>query len=151
MAVMTEPTTATAPAQYALTPEQEMIRRTVREFADKEVAPGAARRDQSGEYPADMFPKLLELGLVGLPFPEQYGGADAGLLTSTIVVEELTRACYNTSYLLVMTWQPFFAILEAGTEEQRARFLPPLARGELKFSTAATEPAAGSVLAKTIR
>lgn len=133
--------------QYALTPEQVALRDMVRELAEKKVAPGAMKRDHTGEYPQDMFELLRDTGLMSLPFPEEYGGQDAGLLSMAIAIEELTRVCYNTSYILVMTWQPFFAIYYAGTPEQKARYLPDLAAGRTRFSTANTEPAAGSDMA----
>ncbi|MFE6758133.1 acyl-CoA dehydrogenase family protein [Streptomyces sp. NPDC057684] len=90
---------------------------------------------------------LITQDALGLPFQPELGGSGEGMLTCCLVIEELTRVCYNTSYLLVMTWQPFYAISHAGTAEQKERFLPPLIRGEIKFSTANTEPEAGSDMA----
>jgi alkylation response protein AidB-like acyl-CoA dehydrogenase len=141
------PSRAAAPPQYVLTPEQEAIRAHVRRLAQDRIAPGAAARDATGAYPEDMFELLREQGLLSLPFPEEYGGAGEGLLTCTLVVEEITRYCYNTSYLLVLTWQPLFALLHAATAEQRTRYLPDLAAGRIRFSTAMTEPHAGSDMA----
>ncbi|TDE00142.1 acyl-CoA dehydrogenase family protein [Jiangella asiatica] len=133
--------------QYALTTEQQAIVERVRRLADGPVGAGAAERDRTGDYPQDMFELLLAEGLLALPFSSEDGGQEAGILTCALVIEELTRACYNTSYLLMMTWQPFFAISLAGDDEQRSRYLPGLARGELRFSTANTEPEVGSDMA----
>ncbi|WP_151525048.1 acyl-CoA dehydrogenase family protein [Serinicoccus kebangsaanensis] len=133
--------------QYVLTPEQRRLVDRVRVLADGPVAAGAAERDRTGDYPQDMFELLREEGLLTLPFAEEHGGQGAGILTCALVIEELTRACYNTSYLLMMTWQPLFAIAMAGSEEQQARLLPGLASGDLRFSTANTEPDVGSDMA----
>lgn len=133
--------------QYALTVEQQQLIERVRVLADGPVAAGAAERDRTGDYPQDMFELLRDEGLLTLPFDERHGGQGAGILTCALVIEELTRACYNTSYLLMMTWQPLFAIAMAGSEEQQGRFLPGLAAGDLRFSTANTEPDVGSDMA----
>ena len=140
-------TTSVQDAQYALTQEQRALQDEIRVLADGPVAAGAARRDQTGEYPQDMFDLLVEKNLLALPFSVEHGGRESGILTCALAIEGLTRACYNTSYLLMMTWQPFFAISAAGTAEQRERFLPGLANGTLRFSTANTEPDAGSDMA----
>lgn len=130
--------------QYSLTDRQHEVRDLCAELARGFVADGAARRDLDAAYPDDMFALLREHNLLALPFPPELGGQDEGILTCCLAIEELTKACYNTSYLLMMTWQPFFAMAFAGSEEQRERYLPGLARGELRFSTSATEPQAGS-------
>ncbi|MDA3626065.1 acyl-CoA dehydrogenase family protein [Saccharopolyspora sp. WRP15-2] len=134
-------------AQYCLTEDQVRIQLATRELARDKVASGARERDQRKQYPHDMLELLLAQDALGLPFPVDLGGSGEGMLTCCLVIEELTRVCYNTSYLLVMTWQPFYAISYAGTPEQKERFLPPLLRGECKFSTANTEPEAGSDMA----
>lgn len=140
-------TTMTRQEQYALTDEQLTLQAQIRELADGPVAAGAARRDKTGEYPQDMFDLLVERNLLALPFGPEHGGQNAGILSAALAIEGLTRTCYNTSYLLMMTWQPYFAITAAGNEEQRARFLPGLADGTLRFSTANTEPDVGSDMA----
>ncbi|MDP4156989.1 MAG: acyl-CoA dehydrogenase family protein, partial [Bacillota bacterium] len=78
---------------FDLTKEQEMIRKLIRDFAEAEVAPGADDRDRTGEFPKEIFSKLAELGIMGLPFPEQYGGGEADTISFAIVVEELSRVC----------------------------------------------------------
>ncbi|WP_173154745.1 acyl-CoA dehydrogenase family protein [Brevibacterium permense] len=137
----------TGQEQYALTEKQLALQAQIRELADGPVAAGAAQRDKTGEYPQDMFELLAERNLLALPFGPEYGGQNAGILSAALAIEGLTRTCYNTSYLLMMTWQPYFAITAAGNEEQRARFLPGLADGTLRFSTANTEPDVGSDMA----
>lgn len=140
-------TTMTGQEQYALTEKQLALQAQIRELADGPVAAGAAQRDKTGEYPQDMFELLAERNLLALPFGPEYGGQNAGILSAALAIEGLTRTCYNTSYLLMMTWQPYFAITAAGNEEQHARFLPGLADGTLRFSTANTEPDVGSDMA----
>ena len=147
MSLTADPSLTATPAQYGLTEEQAMLRDMVRQLARDKVAPGAMERDRTGAYPHDMFELLKQHELLALPFSPEFGGSNAGLLSSVLVVEELTKVDYNTSYLLIMTWQPFFAITEAGTEQQRQRYLPDLAAGRTRFATAATEPGAGSDLA----
>ena len=93
-----------------------------------------------------MFELLRELGFFALPFPKTYGGTGSTLAAS-IVVEELARVCYNTAYLLVVQWTPIGAVLAAGTESQKARYLPGLAKGELRGAIAVTEPQSGSDVA----
>lgn len=133
--------------QYALTDEQEALRQTVRRLAAEKVAPGALQRDHRKEYPWDMLALLRDNELLGLVIPPEYGGSGAGLLEGVLVVEELTRICYNTSYLLILTWGPAFSLLDAGTPAQKRELLPKLVRGEVGFATACTEPSGGSDVA----
>lgn len=118
---------------------QDMIRRVARE----KVAPRANEIDTQAEYPHDMFEMMKELGLFTLPFPAEYGGMNS-TLGACIAVEEFGRVCYNTGYLLVVQWVPFGAILAGGTAEQKQRFLPGLASGELRGAFSTTEPQSGS-------
>src|SRR3546814_2611969 len=90
---------------------------------------------------------LKELGLFTLPFPPEYGGTGS-LLSACVAIEELGRVCYNTAYLLLVQWAPIGAIMSGGTEEQRTRFLPGLARGELRAAFSLTEPQSGSDVAR---
>ena len=109
--------------------------------------PGHAHRaddiDRTAEYPEDMYALLRELGLFTVPFPQQYGGTGS-MLSACIAVEELGRVCYNTAYLLVVQWIPFGALLAGGTPEQRERYLPGLASGQLRAAFSTTEPQSGS-------
>ncbi|MGB0555501.1 MAG: acyl-CoA dehydrogenase family protein [Alphaproteobacteria bacterium] len=136
----------TIPFPIDLGEDQRTIRDLVRRVAEERVAPRAAEIDATGEYPQDMYDLLTELGLFTLPFPEVYGGANS-MLSSCVAVEEFGRVCYNTAYLLVVQWTPFGAILAGGTQEQKERFLPGLANGELRAAFSLTEPQSGSDVA----
>ena len=129
--------------QYGLSDEQKMLREMIEKLAREKVAPRAAEIDAKAEYPQDMFELLKSLDLFALPFPKEYGGTDS-VLSACIAVEELARVCYNTAYLLVVQWVPFGAILHGGSEEQKAKYLPKLASGELRGALGVTEPHAGS-------
>ena len=121
---------------------QELVRRVARE----RVAPRAQAIDATAEYPQDMFELLRELGLFTLPFPPEHGGAGS-MLSAVLAVEELARVCYNTAYLLVVQWTPFGAILAAGDDEQKQRYLPGLAAGDLRAAFSTTEAQSGSDVA----
>ena len=130
---------------YELTSDQRDWRDTLREFADKEIAPHAARYDDAGEFPWESVKKMRELGLFGLIFPEKYGGQGAGTLEYVLAVEEVSRACASTGITLAAhvslgTWP----IYNFGTEEQKQRYLPALCTGEKLASFGLTEPEAGS-------
>jgi len=131
---------------YPLNDEQLQIRDMIRRVAKEKVAPRAAEIDRTAEYPQDMFDLLREIGLFALPFPPEYGGTGS-LLTACVAVEELGRVCYNTGYLLVVQWAAFGAILGGGSEEQKQRWLPGLASGELRGALALTEAQSGSDVA----
>lgn len=128
---------------YALTSDQLQIQELIRRVAREKAAPRADAIDRNAEYPQDLYDLLRELGLFTLPFPEQYGGTD-DLIAACIAVEELGRVCYNTGYLLVVQWVPFGAIHSGGTQEQKDRYLPGLASGELRGALAITESQSGS-------
>src|SRR5438105_707934 len=116
---------------FELSEEQRMIRQAVREFAEKEIAPHARHIDETGEFPADTFRKMGELGLMGIPFPEEYGGAGADSLSAAIAVEEVARACGSTALAysahMGLGSSP---IMLFGTEEQKRTFLKPAAAGK---------------------
>lgn len=131
---------------FELTEEQSLIRDMVREFAEKEVAPSARERDENERFDRElMFGRLAELGLTGIVFPEQYGGAGADYISYAIAVEELSRVCASTgvtlSAHLSLGANPIFLF---GTEEQKQTWLAPLARGEKMGAFGLTEPSAGS-------
>ena len=130
---------------FALTEEQELFRKSVREFAEKEIMPRAHEIDQKGEFPWDIVRKMAELGLMGLPFPEEYGGAGGDAISYAIAVEEIARASgsvaitYSAHISLACT--PIYLF---GTEEQKRKYLIPMARGEKIGPFGLTEPGAGS-------
>jgi alkylation response protein AidB-like acyl-CoA dehydrogenase len=131
---------------FQLSEEQSLIRDTVREFAEAEIAPSAAQRDEEERFDRSlMFDSLAELGLTGIVFPEEYGGAGADYLSYAIAVEELSRVCASTgvtlSAHLSLCANPIFMF---GTESQKENYLVPLASGEKMGAFGLTEPAAGS-------
>jgi alkylation response protein AidB-like acyl-CoA dehydrogenase len=130
---------------FDLTSEQEMIRKMIKEFADEEVAPGAYERDKTKEFPIEVFQKLSKMGIMGLPFPEEYGGGGADTVSFAIVVEELSRACGSTG----ITYSAHISLGGApinmfGTEEQKQKYLTPICTGESFGAFGLTEPNAGS-------
>ena len=128
-----------------LSDEQRALQSTVREFAEAEIAPHAAAWDRNGTFPAQTVRKLGDLGIMGLPFPEQYGGLGAGALSFAVAVEELTRV--DSSVAITVAASVSLGgtpILAFGTEEQKQRWLVPLARGETIGAFASTEPGMGS-------
>jgi alkylation response protein AidB-like acyl-CoA dehydrogenase len=130
---------------FSLTDDQREIQALAREFADAEIQPYAADWDREHRFPRELYGKLAELGLMGTCVPEEYGGAGADFLSYILVLEELSRADAGVGVTVaVHTSAVTLPILAFGTEEQRARFVPPLARGEVIGSFALTEPEAGS-------
>lgn len=130
---------------FLLTAEQEEIRKMVREFAAKEVAPTAAERDEKELFSREIFDKMGELGILGLPYPEEYGGAGSDFLSYAIAVEELSRVCASTGIgLSVHVSLCAWPIYKYGTEEQKQKFLRPLAEGTKLGAFGLTEPNAGT-------
>jgi alkylation response protein AidB-like acyl-CoA dehydrogenase len=130
---------------FELTPEQREIQALAHDFAAAEIEPNAARWDREHEFPKEVFGKLAELGLMGACIPEEYGGAGADFLSYILVLEELSRADAGVGVTVgVHTSAVTLPILSFGTDEQRARFVPPLARGEAIGAFALTETEAGS-------
>lgn len=130
---------------FDLTAEQQMIRKTIKEFADDVVAPGAIDRDRTKAFPVEVFKQLSDLGMMGLPFPEQYGGGGADTVSFAIVTEELSRACASTG----ITYSAHISLGGAplhlfGTEEQKQQYLTPICTGESFGAFGLTEPNAGS-------
>lgn len=128
---------------YTLSEEQRAIQELVRRVAREKVAARADEIDRTAQYPQDMFDLLRELGLFALPFPAEYGGSGS-IQSACIAVEEFGRVCYNTGYLLVVQWVAFGALLAAGNDEQKQRFLPGLASGALRGAFSTTEAQSGS-------
>lgn len=131
---------------FELTEEQSLIRETVRDFAETEIAPSAAQRDEEERFDRElMFDSLAELGLTGIVFPEEYDGAGADYISYAIAVEELSRVCASTgvtlSAHLSLCANPIYLF---GTEGQKQKFLAPLARGEKLGAFGLTEASAGS-------
>lgn len=130
---------------FELSQEQRMIRKLMRDFAEGEVAPGADERDRTKAFPLDIFKKMADLNLMGLPFPEEYGGGGADTISFAIAVEELSRVCASTgitySAHVSLGCAPFYLF---GTEEQKQTYLVPLCEGKTLGAFGLTEPNAGS-------
>jgi short/branched chain acyl-CoA dehydrogenase len=128
-----------------LTDEQEAIRRTVREFAQERVAPRAEQMDREEAFPYDLVREMADLGLMGLPFPEEYGGSGADTISYALAVMELGRADASTAITMAahvsLGAMPFFMF---GTKEQKEKYLIPLAQGKQLWGFGLTEPNAGS-------
>lgn len=130
---------------FELNEEQRMVREMVREFAQKELAPRAAEVDRTEEFPAENIRKMAELGLMGLPYPEEYGGGGGDYLSYAIAVEEIARACGSTALIYAahvsLGCGPIYYF---GTEAQKRKWLPRLCSGQGLGAFGLTEPEAGS-------
>ncbi len=130
---------------FAFTPEQDEFRKTVRAFAEEVIAPRAQEMDETEEFPVDIVRQMGELGLFGLPFPERYGGSGSDFTTLCIAIEELARVDSSMAITLEagvgLGAMPIYLF---GSEEQKQRWLVPLARGENIAGFGLTEPGAGS-------
>src|SRR5229473_6424039 len=130
---------------FTLNEEQLAIRDTCRDFAEQEIKPRAEEMDRTGAFPYALVHEMADLGLLGLPFPEKYGGAGADFLSYCIAIEEISRG--DTSVGITMEAHtslgatPFYLF---GSEEQKERFLNPLASGQQLWAFGLTEPEAGS-------
>jgi alkylation response protein AidB-like acyl-CoA dehydrogenase len=130
---------------FDLSQEHQMIRKTMKEFADKVVAPGAIERDRTKAFPKEIFKQLADMGMMGVPFSEEYGGAGSDTISFAIVTEELSRACGSTG----ITYSAHISLGGAplnlfGTEEQKHKYLTPICSGESFGAFGLTEPNAGS-------
>ncbi len=130
---------------FSLSAEQQMIRDLCRDFAEAEIKPQAEEMDRTGVFPYGIVTKMAELGLLGLPFPEEYGGAGADYLSYCLALEEIGRGDGSVAITMEahtsLGATPFYLF---GTPAQKERYLPPLARGEQLWSFGLTEPGAGS-------
>jgi butyryl-CoA dehydrogenase len=130
---------------FELTEEQQMMQRMVRDFAEKEIRPIAGQLDQTGEFPWDVIRKMGDLGLMGLPVPEEYDGCGADSVTYAIAVEEISRVSGSIAITLAAhTSLGLDLIVRFGTEEQRRKYLPVLSAGKGLAAFGLTEPEAGS-------
>jgi butyryl-CoA dehydrogenase len=130
---------------FKLSEEHQLIRASVREFSQKFVEPAADEIDQQARFPEDIIKKLAEQDWLGIPFPEEYGGAGSDYLSYIIIVEELSRACATTGFTLEChTSLACYPLFKFGTEEQKKKYLVPLCKGEILGSFALTEPGAGT-------
>jgi alkylation response protein AidB-like acyl-CoA dehydrogenase len=129
---------------FAFTPDQLAIRDTIRELVQDKVVPRAAEIDQKMEYPRDIARLFAENGILGIPFPEEYGGVSGSSVSICMGVEEIAKGDASCSLLLAVQALGSYPILLAGTEEQKLRLCPPLAAGEQMAAYALSEPNSGS-------
>ncbi|HEV2913672.1 MAG TPA: acyl-CoA dehydrogenase [Pyrinomonadaceae bacterium] len=131
--------------EFELNEEQQQVRLSVREFAEAEIAPHVMEWDESQHFPVELIPKLAELGLMGVIFPEEYGGAGLGYIEYASIIEELSRVDGSVG-ISVAAHNSLCSnhIFMFGTEEQKQKYLVPLARGEHLGAWGLTEPSAGS-------
>ena len=129
---------------FALSDEQEALREAVRALADDKIAPRAAEVDRTSEFPWDVYEALVKSDLHAVHIPEAYGGAGADAISVAIVIEEVARACASSSLIPAVNKLGTVPLLLAASEEVKARYLAPVARGEAMFSYALSEPEAGS-------
>ena len=132
---------------FKLSEEQKMLQATVRDFATSKLAPVADKLEQAQEFSMDNFKMMAELGLGGMTIPTEYGGGGASNLSLAIALEEIAKACASSCDVLIAHLLCIDPLYRYGTEEQRKRFVTPLAKGEKLASFAITESEAGSDVA----
>jgi alkylation response protein AidB-like acyl-CoA dehydrogenase len=134
---------------YRLSEEQVLLRDTLRQIADEQIAPRAAEIDRTGEFPDDIRQLLARHDVLALPFPEAYGGVGANLLTVCIAIEQIARACTTSSLILAVQELGSLPIRIGGSDDLKGRLLPALASGDKLIAFALTESEAGSDVAST--
>ncbi len=136
---------------FSLTEDQKMLRTMVRDFAEKELEPIAAEIDEAAAFPAESIRKAAEIGLMGIGYPEKYGGSGGGSIEQVITFEEVARVCAATAVVIIasneLTGHPIYV---HGNEEQRQQYLAPLLRGEKLGAFGLTEAVAGSDVASMV-
>jgi butyryl-CoA dehydrogenase len=129
---------------FNLTDEQLEIRKMVREFSKEVIQPKAAELDEKNRFPEESIPKLAELGLMGIAYPEQYGGVGADAISEAIAVEEITAACAATGSILTAHYLGIDGLFLGGSEELKQKYLVPGCTGEHLFAFGLTEPSGGT-------
>jgi len=135
---------ATRPDPFALTEEERAVRDTAREFAERELAPTVAQRDDEERYDRELFTRMGELGLTAIPYPEDYGGAGLDTFHWVLAAEEIAAADMGMAVSLSVHVLSQLCIFANGTDEQKLRLLPPMTTGQHLGAFALTEPQAGS-------
>src|SRR5436853_7510311 len=131
--------------EFELSEEQQQVKLSVREFAEAEIAPNVMEWDESQHFPVELWPKLAELGLTGVIFPEEYGGAGLGYVEYATVIEELSRVDGSVGISVAAhTSLCSNHIFQFGSDAQKQKYLGPLASGEHLGAWGLTEPGAGS-------
>ena len=130
---------------FELTDEAQSVREMVRDFAESEIRPIAAKIDETHEFPAETTKKMAELGLLGMFVPEQWGGAGMSMLSYVVAIEELSRVCASHGVIAsVNNSLVCYPLMAYANDEQKKKWLTPLAKGELLGAYCLTEPNAGS-------
>src|SRR3954466_3300522 len=130
-----------------LTDIQEEILKTVRTFVDEKILPVATELEHKDEHPTEIVEGLKELGLFGLMIPEEYGGPGGALLTYALAVEEIARGWMSVSGIINTHFIVAYMLLQHGTEEQKQKYLPQMATGEVRGAFSMSEPGCGSDVA----
>ena len=141
---MTSTATPTRPDPFALSEEERSVRDTAREFAQRELAPTVAQRDEEERYDRRLFTRMGELGLTAIPYPEELGGAGLSYFAWALACEEIAAADMGMAISLSVHVLSQLCIYAHGTDEQKARLLPPMTAGTHLGAFALTEPGAGS-------
>lgn len=123
---------------------EELLRKLAREFAENEITPKIETMEETGNFPVELLQPMAKLGITGIIAPREYDGVGLGYLARTIVLEEMSRVCAAVSMGLQVHHMAIAALKDFGTEDQRKKYLPPLARGETMGCVAVTEPSGGS-------
>jgi len=129
---------------FAFTEDQQDVFATIKELCEKRLAPNAQAVDEAGAFPWESVRQVADMGLMGLAVPEEYGGMDMGVLTWTVAAEYLSTACTTTGAVFGAHMLALYPIMEFGTDEQKEKYLTPLATGEKIGAFGLTEPNAGS-------
>jgi alkylation response protein AidB-like acyl-CoA dehydrogenase len=132
---------------FKLSEREELLRKTIREYAEKEITPRKDDMEETGEFPVGLLPSMGEMGILGVIVPQEYGGTDMGHLARIIVLEELGRVCPAIPMAIQVHHMSTYALNMWGNEEQKRKYLPPLAKGETMGVVSVTEPSGGSDVA----
>src|SRR5215217_4655245 len=136
---------AVAPAPYTeYTDEQKDIIAMIRQFADEQILPNAEHFDHEDEFPEDIVEQMKELGLFGVTIPEEYGGMGLDLTTYVMIVEELSRGWISISGIVNTHFIGSYLLMKFGSDEQRQKYLPRMASGEIRAAFSLSEPELGS-------
>ena len=129
---------------FLLSEREELLRKAVREFAESEISAKIEAMEKTGEFPIELMEPMAKLGITGIIAPPEYGGVGLGFLARTIALEELSRVCAAISMGMQVHHMAIAALNDFGTDEQKQKYIPPLAKGETMGVVAVTEPSGGS-------
>lgn len=129
---------------FSFSEREEMLRKAVREFAESEIPPKMEAMEETGEFPIELLKPMADLGIMGVITPEEYGGVGLGYVSRTIALEELGRVCAAVPMALQVHHMACAGLNDFGSEEQKKKYLPPLAKGETMGCVAVTDPSGGS-------